>query len=43
MDFLSQAEWGKELNELLDDLTPNDGSNAGRVLVSEVQPDRPSL
>ena len=35
-----QAERDKVLQ--LDDLTPSDGSNAGRVAVSEVQPDNPS-
>ena len=32
-----QAEWDRELPELIDDLTPNDGPNAGRVSVGEVQ------
>ncbi|EOD32468.1 hypothetical protein EMIHUDRAFT_456065 [Emiliania huxleyi CCMP1516] len=35
VEFLSQAEWDKELTDLLDDLTPNDGPNEGRVAVSE--------
>lgn len=42
VEFLTQAEWDKELDELLDDLTPTDGPNAGRVAVGEVQPDSPS-
>ena len=31
VEFLTQAEWDKELPDLLDDLTPSDGPNAGRV------------
>ena len=42
VEFLTKAEWDKELPNLLDDLTPNDGSNAGRVNIGEVQPDHPS-
>jgi hypothetical protein len=42
VEFLTQAEWVKELDEMLDDLTPTDGPNAGRVAVGEVQPDSPN-
>ena len=42
VEFLSRAEWEKELPDLLDDLTPTDGPNAGRVAISEVQPDNPA-
>eukprot|EP00966_Prymnesium_polylepis_P267234 6173266-Prymnesium_polylepis.1 len=42
VEFLSQAEWDKELPDLLDDLTPTDGANVGRVSIGEVQPDNPS-
>ena len=42
VEFLTQAEWDKELPDLLDDLTPNDGPNAGRVNIAEVQPDNPA-
>jgi len=42
VEFLSQAEWDKELTDLLDDLTPNDGPNEGRVAVSEVSADSPT-
>ena len=42
VEFLSRAEWEKELPNLLDDLTPTDGPNAGRVAISEVQPDNPA-
>ena len=31
VEFLTQAEWDKELPDLLDDLTPSDGPNAGRA------------
>ena len=34
IEFLTQKEWDQELAELLDDLTPNDGPNAGRVNLS---------
>ena len=34
IEFLSQAEWDRELADLLDDLTPNDGPNAGLVSLS---------
>ena len=42
VEFLSRAEWEKELPDLLDDLTPTDGPSAGRVAISEVQPDNPA-
>jgi len=35
--LFSQKEWDKELDELLNDLTPTDGANAGRVAVGEVR------
>ena len=34
IEFLSQQEWERELSDLLDDLTPNDGPNQGRVSLS---------
>ena len=41
VEFLSEAEWHKELDDLLDDLTATDGPNAGRVSLS-VSEDAPS-
>mmetsp|Transcript_23449 Transcript_23449/g.59853 ORF Transcript_23449/g.59853 Transcript_23449/m.59853 type:complete len:1022 (+) Transcript_23449:36-3101(+) len=41
VEFLTVAEWHKELDDLLDDLTANDGPNAGRVSLS-VNEDAPS-
>ena len=34
IEFMTQQEWHKELDDLLDDLTPSDGSNQGRVNLS---------
>lgn len=42
VEFLSLAEWEKEMADLIDDLTMSDGANAGRVNVGEVQPMHPS-
>lgn len=42
VEFLSLAEWEKEMADLIDDLTMSDGANAGRVNVGEVQPTHPS-
>jgi hypothetical protein len=39
--FLTQAEWARELDDLLDDITASDGPNAGRVSLS-VREDSPS-
>ena len=41
VEFLSVAEWHKQLDDLLDDLTANDGPNAGRVSLT-VSEDAPS-
>ena len=34
IEFLTKQEWARELDDLLDDLTPNDGVNQGRVNLS---------
>jgi len=34
IEFLTKEEWDKELSDLLDDLTPNDGPNQGKVSLS---------
>ena len=41
VEFLTEAEWKREMEDLLDDLTNNDGPNAGRVNLS-VNEDAPS-
>lgn len=41
IEFLTKDEWAKELDDLLDDLTPNDGVNQGRVNLS-VSEDSPA-
>lgn len=45
VEFLTEAEWAKELPDLLDDLTMSDGASAGRVQLSvdEDSPAYPSL